>query len=185
MATGIRVVDVMFPIAQCQREPFIGDRQTGKTFIAIATVISQQLRNGSVGQRKNLLTLASCSGQRVASGVRMRSVLFNNDTEMFVSVLLATVTATMTSQFIGPLSATSILEIYRNSGAHCYIVYDDLSKHAIAYRQLCLYLRKPAGREAFPSDVFYLHSKIPENIYYNSKALVKKATTSKRLTSTD
>jgi F0F1-type ATP synthase alpha subunit len=162
ISTGLRLVDVMFPIAQGQRELIIGDRQTGKTQVVMASSFSQAYRNSQVCSRKRILSYISSLGQRISSSVRCFSTAFYNDVDIYTVSLLASITSTMSAQFIGPLSATAIAELSRNSGEHCHVSYDDLSKHAVAYRQLCLYLRKPAGREAFPSDVFYLHARILE-----------------------
>lgn len=101
-------------------------------------------------------------GQRVATVLKGTLLIRSNSLSAFSLAVLAAVTATMTGQFVGPLSSTAVCELARNSGGHVAMAYDDLSKHAVAYRQLCLYLRKPAGREAFPSDVFYLHARILE-----------------------
>jgi proton translocating ATP synthase F1 alpha subunit len=162
ISTGLRVVDVLFPIAQGQRELVIGDRQTGKTQLIISSCFSQLFRNGQVGARKSIISYLSNLGQRTSSSVRAYTSIRYNSADEFAVSLLASVTSTMSSQFIGPLSITSLAELSRNFGNHAHVSYDDFSKHAIAYRQLCLYLRKPAGREAFPSDVFYLHARILE-----------------------
>jgi proton translocating ATP synthase F1 alpha subunit len=140
----------------------IGDRQTGKSQLILSSSFSQIFRNSQVGARKIIVSYLASLGQRTSSSVRSyTSITYNNAASYTVS-LLASVTSTMSSQFIGPLSATAIAELSRNQGNHAHVSYDDFSKHAIAYRQLCLYLRKPAGREAFPSDVFYLHARILE-----------------------
>jgi proton translocating ATP synthase F1 alpha subunit len=162
IATGLRVVDVLFPIAQGQRELVIGDRQTGKTQIIISSSFSQLFRNGQVGARKVIVSYLSNLGQRTSSSVRAYNALRYNSAANYSVSLLASVTSTMSAQFIGPLSITALAELSRNTGNHAHVSYDDFSKHAVAYRQLCLYLRKPAGREAFPSDVFYLHARILE-----------------------
>lgn len=112
--------------------------------------------------RKCIIVFLSSLGQRVSSSLRSFSSLSHNRISWFSVYLLAAVTATMSAQFVGPLTITALAELYRNTGSHCLVSYDDFSKHAVAYRQLCLYLRKPAGREAFPSDVFYLHARILE-----------------------
>jgi proton translocating ATP synthase F1 alpha subunit len=162
IATGLRLVDVMFPIAQGQRELVIGDRQTGKTQVLVSSSFSQLFRNGQVGARKIIISYLSSLGQRTSSAVRSYTAIRYNNAAQFAVSLLASVTSTMSAQFIGPLSITALAELSRNIGNHAHVSYDDFSKHAIAYRQLCLYLRKPAGREAFPSDVFYLHARILE-----------------------
>jgi len=160
--TGLRLIDVLFPIAQGQRELVIGDRQTGKTSVTLASSLSQVFRNSYASGRKVITSYHSSLGQRISSSVRCYSSTRFNNAAMFTVSLLAAVTSTMSAQFISPLSCTALAELSRNTGAHCHVAYDDFSKHAIAYRQLCLYLRKPAGREAFPSDVFFLHARILE-----------------------
>jgi F-type H+-transporting ATPase subunit alpha len=152
----------MFPVAQGQRELVIGDRQTGKSTVLISGAYSQLYRNSLVGHRKTMVSYLSSLGQRVSSSLRGHSALCLNGLSRYLVVLLAAVTDSMTGQYIGPLSVTAIAELGRNLGDNALVTYDDLSKHAVAYRQLCLYLRKPAGREAFPSDVFYLHARILE-----------------------
>eukprot|EP01012_Entosiphon_sulcatum_P002369 TRINITY_DN10487_c0_g1_i1.p1 TRINITY_DN10487_c0_g1~~TRINITY_DN10487_c0_g1_i1.p1 ORF type:complete len:312 (-),score=-29.16 TRINITY_DN10487_c0_g1_i1:309-1187(-) len=159
---GYRLSDILFPVAQGQRELIIGDRQTGKTQVICASVSSQLFRNGLCIDRKSMLANMSTLGQRISSSLRSFLGLAYNSIGWFTVFVSASVTTTMSSQFICPLSSTSIAELYRNSGDHCHASYDDFSKHSVAYRQLCLYMKKPAGREAFPSDVFYLHARILE-----------------------
>lgn len=159
---GLRVIDALFPVSQGQRELIIGDRQTGKSSICYACVHNQSYRNCSSVPRKLLTCTLVSTGQRIGAILKGCATLSANNTSWFTTALLAAVTSTMTAQFIGPLAATAICELGRNVGGHAAMSYDDFSKHAIAYRQLCLYLRKPAGREAFPSDVFYLHARILE-----------------------
>jgi F0F1-type ATP synthase alpha subunit len=130
--------------------------------VIISSSFSQLFRNGQVGARKVIISYLSSLGQRTSSSVRAyTSIRYNNAANYTVS-LLASVTSTMSAQFVGPLAITALAELSRNIGNHAHVSYDDFSKHAVAYRQLCLYLRKPAGREAFPSDVFYLHARILE-----------------------
>lgn len=155
-------MDVLYPIAQGQRELIIGDRQTGKSQLILASVFSQIFRNTQVGVRKILVSYLASLGQRTSSAVRTYTSIRYNDCVHFTVNLLASVTSTMSAQFIAPLSITSLAELSRNQGNHAHVSYDDFSKHAVAYRQLSLYLRKPVGREAFPSDVFYLHARILE-----------------------
>jgi proton translocating ATP synthase F1 alpha subunit len=155
ISTGIRLVDVLYPIAQGQRELIIGDRQTGKTQVILASVFSQIFRNTQVGVRKILVSYLASLGQRTSSAVRTYTSIRYNDCV----------------QFIAPLSITSLAELSRNQGNHAHVSYDDFSKHAVAYRQLSLFLRKPVGREAFPSDVFYLHARILERSCCLSSAM--------------
>ena len=152
---GMRVIDVLFPVAQGQRELVIGDRQTGKSSILAGASLAFTFRNFSVGSRKCILTFFANVGQRISSSTRLFSFLIFNFLNSNSSILVAGVTSAMSAQYLGPLACTTLSEIYRNIGFHNYIGYDDFSKHAIAYRQLCLFLGKPAGREAFPSDIFF------------------------------
>ena len=162
VSTGFRLIDCLFPIATGQRELIIGDRQTGKTSLALAVIFCQVSRNLEVVKRKIIFGIYVCTSQKCSNIMRIYEMLQRNNINAFSCILFAGVTESMTLQFISPLSGTSIAEYFRNQGNHSLIVYDDLSKHAVSYRQLSLYLRKPAGREAFPSDIFYLHARLLE-----------------------
>ena len=162
LSTGLRLVDVLFPVAQGQRELVIGDRQTGKSSILFGTSLAQKYRNMYSMTRKYVHSFIANLGQRTSTSVRLFNIFLINGSMFDVCIVIASITSTMTAQYTGPLFATAISELDRNTGTHCYIAYDDFSKHSVAFRQLCLFLRKPAGREAFPSDVFYLHARILE-----------------------
>ena len=156
VATGFRVVDCFFPIASGQRELVIGDRQTGKSSVCIASMLNQVSRNSEVLFRKYMLCVYVCVGQKCSNTMRLYDVSSRNGCSSFLLVVFSTVTDTMSMQFVSPMSGTCMSELLRNNGYHCIVVYDDLSKHAVAYRQLSLFLRKPAGREAYPSDIYTL-----------------------------
>lgn len=160
--TGLRVVDVLFPVAKGQRELIIGDRQSGKSTVWICSQISQVVTNAFVVKRRVLISTVSAVGSRLSSGVRIMRLLTRCEARSDICFLLSGVTDPMGAQYIGHLTATAVAENSRNRGAHHQAAYDDLSKHAVAYRQMCLFLRKPAGREAYPSDVFYLHARLLE-----------------------
>lgn len=162
VATGFRVVDCFFPIASGQRELVIGDRQTGKSSVCVSSMLNQVSRNNEVLVRKAMFCIYVCVGQKCSNTMRLFDVSSRNECSAFMLVVFSTVTDTMSMQFVSPMSGTCISELLRNNGHHCTIVYDDLSKHAVAYRQLSLFLRKPAGREAYPSDIFFLHARLLE-----------------------
>lgn len=162
VVTGLRVVDVLFPVANGQRELVIGDRQSGKSTVWICSSISQNIRNSGVVKLRNLFSAISLVGSRCSTAIRFLKILERCNSRNHSTFLLAPVTDAMGAQYTAHLTATSISEIFRNSGFLFQAAYDDLSKHAVAYRQLCLFLRKPAGREAYPSDVFYLHARLLE-----------------------
>ena len=162
VSTGFRVVDCFFPIAGGQRELIIGDRQTGKSSISIASMINQVSRNSEVFARKSMFCVYVCVGQKCSNTMRTFDLIVKNACMTFLTLIFSTVTDSMSSQFVSPMAGTCVSELIRNNGNHCLVVYDDLSKHAVAYRQLSLFLRKPAGREAYPSDVFFLHARLLE-----------------------
>jgi F0F1-type ATP synthase alpha subunit len=138
-------------------------RQTDrKTFITLGTAISQKYRVLYSLLRKAISINLCTIGQRVSTSVRIFKYLSSANLDHHMCISMASITSSMTAQYMGPLISTAISEYERNCGAHCFLTYDDFSKHSVAFRQLCLFLRKPAGREAFPSDVFYLHARILE-----------------------
>jgi F-type H+-transporting ATPase subunit alpha len=154
MQTGIKAIDSMIPIGRGQRELIIGDRQTGKTAIAVDTIINQKGQNMrcfyvAIGQKQS--TVAS-----VVEKLREAGAL------EYTTIVAATASESAPLQFLAPYTGVTMAEYYRDSGGHALIVYDDLSKQAVAYRQLSLLLRRPPGREAYPGDVFYLHSRLLE-----------------------
>ena len=154
MQTGIKAIDGMIPIGRGQRELIIGDRQTGKTAVAIDTIINQK------GQ--NMFCVYVAIGQKRSTVARVVKTLEEHDAMKYTTVVAATASDPAPMQFIAPYSGCAMGEYFRDNGQHCLIVYDDLSKQAAAYRQLSLLLRRPPGREAYPGDVFYLHSRLLE-----------------------
>jgi len=154
LQTGIKAIDSMIPIGRGQRELIIGDRQTGKTAIAIDTIINQK------GQ--DVFCFYVAIGQKQSTVARVVDKLKQHGAMEYTTVISATASDPAPLQFIAPYSGCTMAEHYRDSGKHALIIYDDLSKQAVAYRQLSLLLRRPPGREAFPGDVFYLHSRLLE-----------------------
>jgi len=153
---------VLFPVAFGQRELIIGDRQSGKSTVWLCSVISQVVRNSSVVTLRKLLSVVASVGSRCSTAIRFLRMIERCESRSSAIFLVAPVTDSMGAQYSAHLTATSLGEIFRNAGSILQASYDDLSKHAVAYRQLCLFLRKPAGREAYPSDVFYLHARLLE-----------------------
>lgn len=162
ITTGLRVIDVLFPVANGQRELVIGDRQSGKSTIWLCSSISSCVRNSCVVSTRKLFSVISCVGSRCSSAIRFLKMLERCSSRSHSCFLVSPVTDVMGAQYIAHLTVTAVAEVYRNHGHLFQAAYDDLSKHAVAYRQLCLFLRKPAGREAYPSDVFYLHARLLE-----------------------
>ena len=154
LQTGIKAIDAMIPIGRGQRELIIGDRQTGKTAIAVDTIINQK--------GLDVFCIYVAIGQKRSTVARVVKTLEENHAMDFSMVVSATASDAAPMQFLAPFSGATIGEYFRDSGKHALIVYDDLSKHAVAYRQLSLLLRRPPGREAYPGDVFYLHSRLLE-----------------------
>ncbi|MFH1355638.1 MAG: F0F1 ATP synthase subunit alpha [bacterium] len=154
LQTGIKAIDSMIPIGRGQRELIIGDRQTGKTAIAIDTVINQK------GQ--DVFCFYVAIGQKQSTVARVVERLKQHGAMEYTTVIAANASDPASLQFVAPYSGCTMAEYYRDSGRHALIIYDDLSKQSVAYRQLSLLLRRPPGREAFPGDVFYLHSRLLE-----------------------
>lgn len=154
LQTGIKAIDGMIPIGRGQRELIIGDRQTGKTAVAIDTIINQK------GQ--NVFCIYVAVGQKRSTVARVVKTLEEHDAMKYTIVVSASASEPAPMQFIAPYAGCAMGEYFRDNGQHCLIVYDDLSKQAAAYRQLSLLLRRPPGREAYPGDVFYLHSRLLE-----------------------
>jgi len=168
--TGLKALDSLIPIGRGQRELIIGDRQTGKTAIAIDTIINQKSANEQPGA-KVLYSIYVAIGQKMSTVVRVVSVLKRTDCMKYTVVVAATASDGAPAQFIAPFAGAAVGEYFRDNGKHALIVYDDLSKHAVAYRQMCLLLRRPPGREAYPGDVFYLHSRLLERAAKMSDAM--------------
>ncbi len=164
MATGLKSVDAMIPIGRGQRELIIGDRQTGKTALALDTILNQKSYNDAAGddESKKLYCVYVAVGQKRSTVAQLVRKLEENDALSYSIVVAATASDPAPMQFLAPYSATAMAESFRDNGRHALIIYDDLSKQAVAYRQMSLLLRRPPGREAYPGDVFYLHSRLLE-----------------------
>ena len=164
MATGLKSVDALIPIGRGQRELIIGDRQTGKTAVALDTILNQKSYNDAAGkdENKKLYCIYVAIGQKRSTVAQLVKKLEENGSMEYSIVVASTASEPAPMQFLAPYSATSMAEFFRDSGRHALIVYDDLSKQAVAYRQMSLLLRRPPGREAYPGDVFYLHSRLLE-----------------------
>jgi len=159
--TGIKAIDALLPIGRGQRELIIGDRQTGKTAIAIDTIINQK-QNTLNGGKDALYCIYVAIGQKRSNVVQISQTLKKFGALKYTVIVAATASDPAPLQFLAPYSGCAIGEYFRDNGKHALIVYDDLSKQAVAYRQMSLLLRRPPGREAFPGDVFYLHSRLLE-----------------------
>ncbi|KAK1884492.1 ATP synthase subunit alpha mitochondrial [Dissostichus eleginoides] len=162
MQTGIKAVDSLVPIGRGQRELIIGDRQTGKTAIAVDTIINQRRFNEGTDEKKKLYCIYVAIGQKRSTVAQLVKRLTDADAMKYTIVVSATASDAAPLQYLAPYSGCSMGEFFRDSGKHALIIYDDLSKQAVAYRQMSLLLRRPPGREAYPGDVFYLHSRLLE-----------------------
>lgn len=162
MQTGIKSVDALLPIGRGQRELIIGDRQTGKTTIAIDTIINQKATHDSNDEKRKLYCVYVAIGQKRSTVAQMIRQLEEAGAMSYTTVIAATASDAAPLQFLAPYSGCTIGEYFRDNGKHAVIIYDDLSKQAVAYRQMSLLLRRPPGREAYPGDVFYLHSRLLE-----------------------
>merc|ERR1712071_638437 len=162
MQTGIKAVDSLVPIGRGQRELIIGDRQTGKTAIAIDAIINQKRFNDGADEKKKLFCIYVAIGQKRSTVAQIVKRLTDSDAMKYTIVVAATVSDAAPLQFLAPYSGCAMGEFFRDNGKHALIIFDDLSKQAVAYRQMSLLLRRPPGREAYPGDVFYLHSRLLE-----------------------
>uniref|UniRef100_UPI003590163A ATP synthase subunit alpha, mitochondrial isoform X1 n=2 Tax=Myxine glutinosa TaxID=7769 RepID=UPI003590163A len=162
MQTGIKAVDSLVPIGRGQRELIIGDRQTGKTAIAVDTIINQKRFNEGKDEKKKLYCIYVAIGQKRSTVAQLVKRLSDADAMKYTIVVSATASDAAPLQYLAPYSGCSMGEYFRDNGMHALIIYDDLSKQAVAYRQMSLLLRRPPGREAYPGDVFYLHSRLLE-----------------------
>ena len=162
MQTGLKAIDSLIPIGRGQRELIIGDRQTGKRAIAIDTIINQKSINESGDETKKLYCIYVGIGQKRSSIAQTVKALEDAGAMEYTTVVAATASDAAPLQFLAPYTGCSMGEYFRDNGMHALIIYDDLSKQAVAYRQMSLLLRRPPGREAFPGDVFYLHSRLLE-----------------------
>lgn len=162
MQTGIKAVDSLVPIGRGQRELIIGDRQTGKTAIAIDAIINQKPAHDAGDEKKRLYCIYVAVGQKRSTVANVVKDLENHGALKYSIIVAATASEAAPLQFLAPYSGCAIGEYFRDNGKHALIIYDDLSKQAVAYRQMSLLLRRPPGREAYPGDVFYLHSRLLE-----------------------
>ena len=162
MQTGLKALDSLVPVGRGQRELIIGDRQTGKTAVAIDTIINQKEINQSDDELKKLYCIYVAIGQKRSTVAQVVKTLEENGAMEYTIVVAASASDPAPLQFLAPYAGCSMGEFFRDNGMHGLIVYDDLSKQAVAYRQMSLLLRRPPGREAFPGDVFYLHSRLLE-----------------------
>ncbi len=154
MATGLKAIDAMIPIGRGQRELIIGDRQTGKTAVLLDTIINNK--------GNDLICIYNAVGQKRSSVAQVVKILEDNGAMDYTIVVAATASEPAPMLYLAPYTATAMGEFFRDSGRHALVMYDDLSKHAAAYREISLLLRRPPGREAYPGDVFYLHSRLLE-----------------------
>jgi F-type H+-transporting ATPase subunit alpha len=162
MQTGIKAIDALIPIGRGQRELIIGDRQTGKTAVIIDTIINQKGINQGTDESKKLYCIYVAIGQKRSTVAQLVKTLEENGAMEYSIVVAATASDPAPMQFLAPYTGCTMGEFFRDSGCHAVIFYDDLSKQAVAYRQMSLLLRRPPGREAYPGDVFYLHSRLLE-----------------------
>src|SRR5712675_1175559 len=162
MATGLKAVDALIPIGRGQRELIIGDRQTGKTAIALDTILNQKPLNAQPDEKIKLYCVYVAIGQKRSTVAQFVKVLEEQGALEYSIIVAATASDPAPMQYIAPFTGCTIGEYFRDNGMHAVIIYDDLSKQAVAYRQMSLLLRRPPGREAYPGDVFYLHSRLLE-----------------------
>jgi F-type H+/Na+-transporting ATPase subunit alpha len=162
MATGLKAVDALIPIGRGQRELIIGDRQTGKTAIALDTILNQKPLNASNDEKIKLYCVYVAVGQKRSTVAQFVKVLEEQGALEYSIIIAATASDPAPMQFLAPFSGCTMGEYFRDNGMHAVIIYDDLSKQAVSYRQMSLLLRRPPGREAYPGDVFYLHSRLLE-----------------------
>ena len=162
MQTGLKAIDSLIPIGRGQRELIIGDRQTGKTAVAVDTIINQKAINETDDEKKKLYCVYVAIGQKRSTVAQIVKTLEDAGAMKYTTVVSATASDSAPLQFLAPYTGCTIGEYFRDNGMHALIIYDDLSKQAVAYRQMSLLLRRPPGREAYPGDVFYLHSRLLE-----------------------
>jgi F-type H+-transporting ATPase subunit alpha len=162
MQTGLKAVDALIPIGRGQRELIIGDRQTGKTAIAIDAILNQKAINEGDDESAKLYCVYVAIGQKRSTVAQIVKTLEENDALKYSIIVAATASEAAPLQFLAPFTGCTISEYFRDNGMHALITYDDLSKQAVAYRQMSLLLRRPPGREAYPGDVFFLHSRLLE-----------------------
>ena len=170
MQTGLKSIDSLIPIGRGQRELIIGDRQTGKTAVAIDTIINQKKINESEDESKKLYCIYVAIGQKRSTVAQIVKTLEDAGAMDYTTIVSATASDSAPLQFLAPYTGCAMGEYFRDNGMHALIIYDDLSKQAVAYRQMSLLLRRPPGREAYPGDVFYLHSRLLERAAKLSEA---------------
>ena len=178
MQTGLKSIDTMVPIGRGQRELIIGDRQTGKTAVALDTILNQKSYNEAAGsdESKKLYCIYVAIGQKRSTVAQIVRALEENGAMEYSIVVAATASEPAPLQYLAPYTGVAMGEYFRDNGMHAVIVYDDLSKQAVAYRQMSLLLRRPPGREAYPGDVFYLHSRLLERAARVNEEFVEKFT---------
>eukprot|EP00123_Amoebidium_parasiticum_P018059 comp24086_c0_seq1/m.43400 comp24086_c0_seq1/g.43400 ORF comp24086_c0_seq1/g.43400 comp24086_c0_seq1/m.43400 type:complete len:546 (-) comp24086_c0_seq1:346-1983(-) len=169
--TGLKCVDTLVPIGRGQRELIIGDRQTGKTAVAIDAILNQKRFNDSDDEKKKLYCIYVAVGQKRSTVAQVMSTLQKADAMKYTIIVAATASDAAPLQYLAPYTGTTMGEWFRDNGKHALIIFDDLSKQAVAYRQMSLLLRRPPGREAYPGDVFYLHSRLLERAAKMSDAM--------------
>ncbi|MGH6720446.1 MAG: F0F1 ATP synthase subunit alpha [Alphaproteobacteria bacterium] len=162
MQTGLKALDALVPIGRGQRELIIGDRQTGKTAVAIDTILNQKAINAGSDESRKLYCIYVACGQKRSTVAQIVKTLRDNGALEYSVVVAATASEPAPLQYLAPYTGCTIGEYFRDNGMHALVIYDDLSKQAVAYRQMSLLLRRPPGREAYPGDVFYLHSRLLE-----------------------
>jgi F-type H+-transporting ATPase subunit alpha len=162
MQTGLKAIDALVPVGRGQRELIIGDRQTGKTAVAVDTILNQKATNVGSDDSKKLFCIYVAIGQKRSTVAQIVKTLEDNGAMEYSIVVAATASEPAPLQFLAPYTGCAMGEFFRDNGMHAVIIYDDLSKQAVAYRQMSLLLRRPPGREAYPGDVFYLHSRLLE-----------------------
>jgi F-type H+/Na+-transporting ATPase subunit alpha len=162
MQTGLKAIDVLVPIGRGQRELIIGDRQTGKTAVALDTILNQKKINAAGDEKQKLYCIYVAIGQKRSTVAQFVKTLEEHGALEYSIVVAATASEPAPLQFLAPYTGCAMGEFFRDNGRHAVIVYDDLSKQAVAYRQMSLLLRRPPGREAYPGDVFFLHSRLLE-----------------------
>ena len=160
--TGLKIIDALVPIGRGQRELIIGDRQTGKTAVAIDAILNQKQINAGDDEKAKLFCVYVAIGQKRSTVAQIVKTLEERGALDYTIVVAATASDPAPLQFLAPFSGCAMGEWFRDNGMHALIIYDDLSKQAVAYRQMSLLLRRPPGREAYPGDVFYLHSRLLE-----------------------
>jgi F-type H+-transporting ATPase subunit alpha len=171
MQTGIKAIDSLIPIGRGQRELIIGDRQTGKTAIVIDTIINQSQAHENNDEKQKLYCIYVAIGQKRSTVAQIVKTLEDAGAMKYTAIVSATASEAAALQFFAPYTGCAVGEYFRDNGMHALIAYDDLSKHAVAYREMSLLLRRPPGREAYPGDVFYVHSRLLERAAKMSDAM--------------